>query len=390
MLRHMLPPQVIQSSIGNLEDNGDNKEKDHADTATEWISLVIERLSGLGLLPQMYRAAGGGSIRSNENDDDRQLMVTPEQVVLLNCVGQSVEEKVHPSMSSSSSSSQNTLLGGSLGEEENILTTFRFLVKEVEYIRSKFSTSSTTTVPDEHYDGENKCSQNAYMTILEIIATSLSYADQNNDSRRKSTNNTSSEDDTCLVSKLQTCLGQETSLLTLTLLDLGTLIDNLSSKNRGRKARELVMANEEQHLVVVLVRLIGNLCFRCRFNQDLVRLTEIPMSLNHQNDVNDVVTSTTKTTIPTEETTPKRNGLHVILSCTSFAYGCFTLREWALVAIRNILEDNDENQDIVSRLEAQQALDTPELQKMGIKVDLDKRGKVNIVHDEIKKEGGDV
>lgn len=73
-----------------------------------------------------------------------------------------------------------------------------------------------------------------------------------------------------------------------------------------------------------------------------------------------------------------RCGLHVLLSCTSFSYGCFTLREWALVAIRNVLDGNQQNQDMVAQLEAQKTVDTPELNKMGVKTVIDDQGKVRV------------
>jgi len=129
----------------------------------------------------------------------------------------------------------------------------------------------------------------------------------------------------------------------------------------------LVISQNDQHYITGLVRLIGNLCHRCKPNQDLVRETFVPAPANEQH----IIETTPKSDIKTE-----RNGLHVILSCTSFSYGCFTLREWGIVAIRNILEGNISNQDEVAKLEAQQVINTPELEKFGINLNLDKKGKV--------------
>jgi hypothetical protein len=52
------------------------------------------------------------------------------------------------------------------------------------------------------------------------------------------------------------------------------------------------------------------------------------------------------------------------------------LREWTIVAIRNALEDNEENQKIVHDLQAQYVVNTPELQSMGIGLKMDAQGKV--------------
>ena len=48
--------------------------------------------------------------------------------------------------------------------------------------------------------------------------------------------------------------------------------------------------------------------------------------------------------------------------------------KWAIVALRNVLEGNLENQELLEKLEVQQLLQSPELEKMGLQVDLDRRG----------------
>ena len=67
------------------------------------------------------------------------------------------------------------------------------------------------------------------------------------------------------------------------------------------------------------------------------------------------------------------------------SYTCFTLREWAVVAIRSALENNRANQAVVAELEARSAVQSTELEDMGIRVDLDvARGQVSVapVHNE--------
>ena len=73
-----------------------------------------------------------------------------------------------------------------------------------------------------------------------------------------------------------------------------------------------------------------------------------------------------------------RNAIHVILSCTSLSFACFGLREWSIVALRNILEDNHENKEIVEKLRAQEAINTPDLHQMGLSVNVDQHGNVNV------------
>ena len=84
--------------------------------------------------------------------------------------------------------------------------------------------------------------------------------------------------------------------------------------------------------------------------------------------------SRSNATMPTE-----RTGLHVILSATSLAPACFTLREWCIVAIRNAVENNAANTETVRRLEANQVMDdTPELRRAGVKVEMDAKGNVSV------------
>jgi hypothetical protein len=150
-------------------------------------------------------------------------------------------------------------------------------------------------------------------------------------------------------------------------MELGELVDALSMANRGVKARELKIDSHDQRLAVACVRLIGNICYKCPSNQDKVRETEVqlPGGISAQEADGVAVVRV-------------RCGLHVLLSCTSFSYGCFTLREWALVAIRNVLDGNLRNQDMVAQLEAQKTVDTPELNKMGVKTIIDDQGKVRV------------
>ncbi|CAN6314266.1 unnamed protein product [Urochloa humidicola] len=48
------------------------------------------------------------------------------------------------------------------------------------------------------------------------------------------------------------------------------------------------------------------------------------------------------------------------------------LREWGLLAIKNLLEENEENQKEVSELEMQEPVITPEIANIGLKVEIDK------------------
>lgn len=76
---------------------------------------------------------------------------------------------------------------------------------------------------------------------------------------------------------------------------------------------------------------------------------------------------------------PERTGLHIIMSCTSVSHACFGLREWAVVAMRNLLEDNFENQQLLEMLAPQEAINSDALASLGFGIDLDSRGHVQVV-----------
>jgi hypothetical protein len=65
--------------------------------------------------------------------------------------------------------------------------------------------------------------------------------------------------------------------------------------------------------------------------------------------------------------------------CTSFSpVFPLPLREWGVIAIRNVLENNTQNQQVVAQLEAQKPVQSAALDRAGIRVSLDQQGKVNL------------
>ena len=54
------------------------------------------------------------------------------------------------------------------------------------------------------------------------------------------------------------------------------------------------------------------------------------------------------------------------------------LREWALLAVRNLTENNNAVRSAIAELKARAVVATPELQQMGIKTELDDHGKLRV------------
>lgn len=300
-----------------------NHQNSLMDPATEWILFLVTKLSRFGLLPEMYKAVGGRSLAT----------VVPEQIVLLHCLQNGIDE-------SSKTISPPEQLGGDIGLEK-IIESHLFLAEVFSSVRG----SLKGTCDDTQISFANS----ALLKILDILADTLSL-------------------DNKLSTQIRESLGRNTSFMQEMLFDLGNALDILFTRNEGCKVRDMIINTEEEHLITSLVRVIGNICFQCRHNQDLMRSTAVPMRNN--------------------AVSPRRNGLHLLLTCTSYSYVCFMLREWAIIAIRNALQDNELNQAEVAKLEAQQPAQSPALDRMGIRVDVDRFGKVSITPiEEEDKEG---
>ncbi|CAM9224225.1 unnamed protein product, partial [Discosporangium mesarthrocarpum] len=113
-------------------------------------------------------------------------------------------------------------------------------------------------------------------------------------------------------------------------------------RGKGHKAGAFLEGRK-----VELLRLLGNACFRCKAAQDLVR---------------------------------KEGGLPLVLNHCGIDEANEFMREWALLAIRNLCEGNPANQSIIAPLQPQapSASFYDNLGKMGLVGDLDKYGKLHV------------
>ena len=283
---------------------------DEHDEASEWILLLVERLVGLGQLPNMYHAL---------QDADAGPKECFELNLLLACLLKN----------------QVKLFGRSDAEaEDSLLFLASKYSQRLEQIARKADTDADVEAGDLRLAVACK--------HVELLADYLGA-------------------ETALGSQMQLALGESTRIIFVAGSQLAHLVDDLLERNSKDTARKLTMVVGEQQTVTGLVRLLGNMAYRCPKNQDLLRTTLVAPKLAAK-----------------EADAVARHVLHVLLSCTSFAWACFTLREWALVAIRNALEGNDLNQALVADLQAQEAVQSASLTDMGIRVDLDNSGKVSV------------
>jgi hypothetical protein len=382
LLRSILPAKaVLMQSAFEKERKSPSRPKlippispeDVSDSATEWITLLLERIASRGLLSKMLRSAGG---KTNS--------ITPEQVVLVSCIRQAVDD-YHSTMSPPGETGGLTKSAGmalttrphplwgrtdssvsgwssTASDPRTAVPILLSLANEVEEIRLRADALRQGQCADM-YDGEEDCTIRIIDDLCDILAQSLArHAGPNiNGSKRG------------FVADARSVIGRETSLISSCCKDLGRILDRALADNAGRKARELMLSPQDQQTAIMMVRLIGNIVYQCRYNQDLLRIIPIPVLEVKAVDEKSTP-GRTNNGLPIE-----RTGLHVILSATSLAPACFTLREWCIVAIRNAVEGNDANAETVRRLEANQVLsDTHELRQIGVKIDMDAKGNVRV------------
>lgn len=308
--------RLIQTLLQQVtRDHNHSDDSDNGNGASEWILLLLERFLSMGLFPQLYMAA------ANKNETAINGL-SPEQVTLLACI---------------TSGEQNVELGRTYEES---MASILFLVQQYLIIGSESESKEMTVRDSNDFD-----SCGPLLLILQVLAVRLC-------------------NDTPDMARIRTTLGQETQLILASGRQLTQLVDTIVQRNIGKTSKNMNMSPTEQEWVTCLVRLLGNLVYQCEPNQELLRTLSMPPM---------------KTTDTHQDSNhADRNIVHVLLSCTSFAWACLTLREWTIVAIRNALQENLANQTMVAQLEAQQAVQSTALDDMGIRVDLDETGKVTV------------
>ena len=343
LLRQIISLQSLKTTFDKKDDKATateatNEAPSLGDSATEWIMLLLIKCCKLGLLPNLMSSAAGGTNTNAASD----LKIVPEHIVLLQCVQSEVETSI---LERKPDERNLSILGGEIGTE-GVVSSHAFLAKLYCSLRWLVGVDSIAAPGTDDPDTVLQCS--ALKTVLEILASSLG-VDSND------------------LSQTRRELGSnDFNIIQNASKELGTLVDTLSARNSGRSSRKFFMSNEEQRVITALVRFIGNVCHGCSQNQDLVRLTKVPLPIQMISSENDKLSE-------------ERNALHVLLSCTSIAHSCFTLREWAVVAIRNLLEHNELNQAEVAKLEANKPVQTSALSELGIRVEMDNKGKVSVI-----------
>jgi ataxin-10 len=356
LLRHFVSAEAITKALETEKSDSKNgQNNDHWDAATEWIQLLLSRLAKLGMLPKMFSSIDTPSSKNSMQTSLIRLL--PEQNILLQCMSREADAYV---MECNTDNSVQNPFGGEEGASD---TTYAFLaqllVKMSPWFRDKRLPANTTHQHDgiEQDDFHDQLLRSGFLTVTEILATTLGV-------------------DSPLITKLRLYLGQESTILQESAKSLGVVLDDLTEKSVGRKARDIQLTKDDQRLLISLVQFVGNICYGCKHNQDLLRTTLVPLTKQMVPRVEE--TSECENSTTSSGSNEMRNGLHVLLTCTTHATACFTLREWGVIAIRNVLENNPENQSVVENLMAQGPVESSDLDEAGVRVQLDSKGKVSL------------
>ena len=330
LVRHLVSSTVVTTLIGSS--TLPNDKETAGDDATLWISNVFMYLLRHGYFPMAYDSIGSIS------------GILPEHVAVLYCLRSELEQATQ--------GDGTTSLQALFSTQEHAMEFMLFLAHVYSELRTIVASMDTNHKAEE----QSPILGNAILlTIVHIMGCVLGVDDS-------------------ITRRIRTSLGTRTTMVQELCTDLAEVYDSVTSiqriiNNKGRDKHELSTAHQEA--LIALVRTIGNLTFECRSNQDLVRTTKIPNPLNGDEKEMNVNGD--------EKEMNERSALHVILSTTSLSHTCFTLREWCLVAIRYLLQNNDANQKVLAELEAQQPVQSTELQSMGVRVEMDSKGDVRVL-----------
>jgi hypothetical protein len=285
---------------------------------------------------------------------------TAEQLVFVNLLEHILTDTyVHGASNSSSSSSSSASSANAEQKEEGkegggVKSSSLLVIKDgggmlVEMVnrvktclkyRPIYTPTTTTTTnaagqqqqqQQQHpYCAEVMMIEEAIATVIRLLAGALAMGGEGEEGREGGGLDREVLVENGLVGVILTLLRQEGGQAdgSIPPMDAAAAVAAAATAREGRKAQ--------------LIRVLGNLCHRCRSAQDEVRREEggLALVLNHCN----------------------------VDSSNPF------LREWALFCVRNLCEDNGENQRVVSELHVQGAVQTSMLKEVGLEARLVERG----------------
>lgn len=299
--------QLMLSSIAGIEDEED------VDPAWEWFGYLIEKLIEFGYSCKVLALVGPnhGSVwgiddRESNTDsgtgEPQRSFVTHEQIVLLRMMVELWEGEKYLNALSPSSSRQ------SLWVPEDIRVTVLYLARFLQSLTSMLAVEGndrTDTAVDTFSEQDDvvqaTLSYGALITLLDALAACLSWRYYQDISHG-----------CALRESLENDGGIVKSIL--------TILTYTSDAEKSMFGRFELTTQEKANLQRAALRALGNAIYLSKVVQDAFRL---------------------------------QDGFAVVLPLCATNLEVPLAREWALLAMRNALEGNSENQDYVSSLRPQ-------------------------------------
>jgi ataxin-10 len=97
---------------------------------------------------------------------------------------------------------------------------------------------------------------------------------------------------------------------------------------------------------------------------------QAPLSTGYKRELIRIIANMTYRNTRNQNEARELGGMQVVLNNCHLDDQNPLVREWSLFALRNLLEDNEENQSLIKGLRAQRAADNPELRQAGLEAEI--------------------
>lgn len=290
---------------------------DTADSAAEWISLILERLASCTLLPQMLATVG----------DTGSAVVTPAEAALATCLRQAMYDyhatrtpageaggfgrrrlsvEAQAAGLSAATTRPHPLWGRADGAVARRVPVLLSLAHRAEEARLRAG-ALRGRAPGAA-GGERARALCLTDDLCDILAQSL----EGMASATVEGADVRSDEERC-IANTRSVIGRETSLLANCCADLASIVD------AARDADAAPLGPADWRTAGVIVHLVGNLARRCHHNQELLRTAPVATATGDTPDL-------------------ARTGLQVLVAAASLGPAGGPLRERCAVAVRRIAE----------------------------------------------------
>ena len=354
LMRYLLPSTCIQKTGEENDETPNSATATEDDACTEWIVLLIQRLLYFEMSIHENEnnndnSEFGSSIQEDEGPDDDfaspvtmlehmynscgaalqqnlHAKCTLEQVVLLYTVHSILEEIYDDSMGN-----------GVVFSFSELLCMMLYLSQQLEYMCSARDNVSSD---DEQFAGERDSQNAAIGVMMDIISSMLLLVDNgkysiirpssrvNADSTDDDSNSMQRKDIFQNKHQVRERILQRTNIFSSSIHLLDRIVQSYSTNKSASLSPKHSHSQNNDGLLRSTLRLITNILHESFTAQEMLRDIKFEAG--------------------------EKCGVHVILSCTGLdmkkGNSAKFVREWAVVAIRNMLDGNVKNRELVEKL----------------------------------------